>query len=221
MGDALGAIGALDTGSRGSGRFATRVPLYGDRLDEALATLGAHWKSAVSRSACSSSEAGACSCSVWSSDPLPPWTSWASRPRRDVKGSRPARFLTTSVREVGDALGLGGPWFNTGPAGLTQFGPPPCLGGRTLAVASGTNQPSGHERSLRQHEQPGRKRRGCSKERPEPLEGSSRPRGRRTSGLSRSRRDPGKPALRHRATGGLVDAPLSWITLTSPRSGDA
>lgn len=43
------------------------------------------------------------------------------------KGSRPARFLTTSIREVGDALGLGDPWFNTGPAGLTQFGPPPCL----------------------------------------------------------------------------------------------
>ena len=31
-------------------------------------------------------------------------------------------FLTTAVRDVGDALGLGDAWFNTGPAGLLEFG---------------------------------------------------------------------------------------------------
>lgn len=33
-------------------------------------------------------------------------------------------FLTTAVREVGDALGLGDAWFNGGPAGLIDFGLP-------------------------------------------------------------------------------------------------
>jgi hypothetical protein len=34
------------------------------------------------------------------------------------------QFLTDAVREVGDALGLGPSWLNSGPAGLVRFGLP-------------------------------------------------------------------------------------------------
>lgn len=46
-------------------------------------------------------------------------------------------FLATAVREVGDALGLGDSWFNTGPADLTEFGLPPGLEGRATVRTYG------------------------------------------------------------------------------------
>lgn len=47
-------------------------------------------------------------------------------------------FLTTAVREVGDALGLGDAWFNGGPAGLIDFGLPVGLGNRvTVRIYGG------------------------------------------------------------------------------------
>ena len=46
-------------------------------------------------------------------------------------------FLATAVREVGDALGLGESWFSTGPAGLAEFGLPPGLEGRTAVRTYG------------------------------------------------------------------------------------
>ncbi len=46
-------------------------------------------------------------------------------------------FLTTAVREVGDALGLGDSWFNTGPAGLAEFGLPPGLEARATVRTYG------------------------------------------------------------------------------------
>jgi len=46
-------------------------------------------------------------------------------------------FLTRAVREVGDALGLGDSWFNTGAAGLTEFGLPPGLKERATVRAYG------------------------------------------------------------------------------------
>lgn len=46
-------------------------------------------------------------------------------------------FLTMAVREVGEALGLGDSWFNTGPAGLTEFGLPPGLEGRVAVRTYG------------------------------------------------------------------------------------
>jgi len=46
-------------------------------------------------------------------------------------------FLTTAVHEVGDALGLGDSWFNTGPAGLVEFGLPPGLEGRVTVRTYG------------------------------------------------------------------------------------
>lgn len=55
-------------------------------------------------------------------------------------------FLTTAVREVGDALGLGGAWFNGGPAGLIDFGLPAGLENRVTvrcaptAVSRSTSQ---------------------------------------------------------------------------------
>lgn len=47
-------------------------------------------------------------------------------------------FLTTAVQEVGDALGLGDAWFNGGPAGLIDFGLPAGLEDRvTVRVYGG------------------------------------------------------------------------------------
>jgi hypothetical protein len=46
-------------------------------------------------------------------------------------------FLTTAVREVGDALGLGDSWFNTGPAGLIEFGLPAGLEERVTVLTYG------------------------------------------------------------------------------------
>jgi len=47
-----------------------------------------------------------------------------STPAGYSKADVPPAFLTTAVREVGDALGLGEAWFNGGPAGLIDFGLP-------------------------------------------------------------------------------------------------
>ncbi|MFN2504359.1 MAG: DUF6036 family nucleotidyltransferase [Acidimicrobiales bacterium] len=46
-------------------------------------------------------------------------------------------FLAIAVREVGDALGLGDSWFNTGPASLTKFGLPPGLEERVMVRSYG------------------------------------------------------------------------------------
>jgi len=46
-------------------------------------------------------------------------------------------FLTTAVLEVGDALGLGGAWFNSGPAGLIDFGLPAGLEDRVMVRTYG------------------------------------------------------------------------------------
>ena len=46
-------------------------------------------------------------------------------------------FLMTAVREVGDALGLGDSWFDTGPAGLVDFGLPPGLERRVTVRSYG------------------------------------------------------------------------------------
>lgn len=46
-------------------------------------------------------------------------------------------FLTTAVREVGDALGLGNTWFNGGPAGLIDFGLPAGLEDRVTVRTYG------------------------------------------------------------------------------------
>lgn len=46
-------------------------------------------------------------------------------------------FLTTAVREVGDALGLGDAWFNSGPAGLIDFGLPAGLEDRVTVRTYG------------------------------------------------------------------------------------
>lgn len=47
-----------------------------------------------------------------------------------VKAERLPAFLAEAVREVGEALGLGATWFNSGPAGLIDFGLPSGLGNR-------------------------------------------------------------------------------------------
>lgn len=47
-------------------------------------------------------------------------------------------FLLTAVRDVGDALGLGPTWFNSGPAGLVDFGLPPGLADRVTVRKYGT-----------------------------------------------------------------------------------
>lgn len=41
-----------------------------------------------------------------------------------VKAEALPAFLAQAVREVGEALGLGAAWFNSGPAGLIDFGLP-------------------------------------------------------------------------------------------------
>jgi hypothetical protein len=47
-----------------------------------------------------------------------------------VKADGLPAFLAEAVREVGDALGLGAAWFNSGPAGLIDFGLPEGLAHR-------------------------------------------------------------------------------------------
>ena len=47
-------------------------------------------------------------------------------------------FLATAVRDVGDALGLGPGWFNTGPAGLIDLGLPTGLEDRVTVQTYGT-----------------------------------------------------------------------------------
>lgn len=55
-----------------------------------------------------------------------------SSPAGYAKGGALPEFLAVAVREVGDALGLGETWFNSGPAGLTDFGLPPGLEERVM-----------------------------------------------------------------------------------------
>lgn len=50
-----------------------------------------------------------------------------STPEGYVRVEAVPEFLSVAVREVGEALGLGGAWLNTGPAGLIDFGLPPGL----------------------------------------------------------------------------------------------
>lgn len=47
-------------------------------------------------------------------------------------------YFATAVRDVGDALGLGEKWFNSGPAGLIDFGLPPGLEDRVTVRTYGT-----------------------------------------------------------------------------------
>ena len=47
-------------------------------------------------------------------------------------------FLLSAVRDVGGALGLGPAWFNCGPAGLVDFGLPPGLADRVTVRKYGT-----------------------------------------------------------------------------------
>ena len=47
-------------------------------------------------------------------------------------------FLVLAVRDVGDALGLGPTWFNSGPADLVDFGLPPGLADRVTVRKYGT-----------------------------------------------------------------------------------
>lgn len=47
-----------------------------------------------------------------------------------VKADGLPAFLSQAVREVGEALGLGAAWFNSGPAGLIDFGLPAGLPNR-------------------------------------------------------------------------------------------
>lgn len=53
-----------------------------------------------------------------------------SSPAGHTKTDALPEFLALAVREVGDALGLGQAWFNSGPAGLTDLGLPPGLADR-------------------------------------------------------------------------------------------
>jgi len=99
-----------------------------DRLDEALATLGALLQ-----------ERGAAIGALIVGGGSLLLLGVVERPTADVdvvgfsSGAGYSRadvlpeFLAIAVREVGDALGLGDSWFNTGPAGLTEFGLPPGL----------------------------------------------------------------------------------------------
>lgn len=47
-------------------------------------------------------------------------------------------FLLSTVRDVGDALGLGPTWFNSCPTGLVDFGLPPGLADRVTVRKYGT-----------------------------------------------------------------------------------
>lgn len=60
-----------------------------------------------------------------------------SSPTGYAKAEALPEFLALAVREVGDALGLGEAWFNSGPAGLTDFGLPPGLADRVTVRTYG------------------------------------------------------------------------------------
>lgn len=47
-------------------------------------------------------------------------------------------YFATAVRDVGDALGLGPAWFNSGPAGLIELGLPPGLEDRVTVRTYGS-----------------------------------------------------------------------------------
>jgi hypothetical protein len=53
------------------------------------------------------------------------------------KADRLPQSLDDAVRDVGEALGLGPRWFNTGPAGLVDFGLPPGLESRVTIKRHG------------------------------------------------------------------------------------
>lgn len=55
-----------------------------------------------------------------------------------VKAEALPGFLSTAVRDVGDALGLGDVWLNSGPAGLIDFGLPHGLEDRVTVRRYGT-----------------------------------------------------------------------------------
>lgn len=61
-----------------------------------------------------------------------------SSPAGYAKADILPEFLAVAVREVGDALGLGDGWFNSGPAGLIDFGLPPGLEDRVTIRTYGT-----------------------------------------------------------------------------------
>lgn len=54
-----------------------------------------------------------------------------------VKADRLPEFLAQAVLDVGDALGLGDAWFNSGPGGLINFGLPQGLATRVQVRAYG------------------------------------------------------------------------------------
>lgn len=60
-----------------------------------------------------------------------------SSPAGYTKAETLPEFLALAVREVGDALGLGQAWFNSGPAGLTELGLPPGLADRVTVRTYG------------------------------------------------------------------------------------
>ena len=109
-----------------------------DRLDEALATLGALLEERGQRIGV---------LVIGGSSLL--LLGVIERPTADVDiigfpttvGYAPAdllpEFLTTAVAEVGDALGLAPTWFNAGPAGLVEFGLPPGLPARVSVRSYG------------------------------------------------------------------------------------
>lgn len=61
-----------------------------------------------------------------------------SSPVGYIKADALPEFLATSVRDVGDALGLGAKWFNNGPTDLIDFGLPPGLADRVTVRTYGT-----------------------------------------------------------------------------------
>lgn len=61
-----------------------------------------------------------------------------SSPSGYIKAEALPGFLAVAVREVGDALGLGDRWFNSGPASLLDFGLPPGLEDRVTVRRYGS-----------------------------------------------------------------------------------
>jgi hypothetical protein len=60
-----------------------------------------------------------------------------STPEGYVRVEAVPEFLSVAVRDVGEALGLGESWLNTGPAGLIDFGLPPGLEDRVTVRSYG------------------------------------------------------------------------------------
>ena len=60
-----------------------------------------------------------------------------STPEGYVRVDAVPEFLSVAVRDVGEALGLGEAWLNTGPAGLIDFGLPPGLEERVTVRSYG------------------------------------------------------------------------------------